>query len=209
MPELATLGLFTLAALALLLTPGPAVLYIVTTSLHQGVRAGFIAILGLGCGGLVHVAAAAFGLSALLAASAAAYTWIQVLGGRYLIYLGARTLMSRGGSAAAPDPGRSRRTFRDAVIVNAFNPKAALFFLAFLPQFVHPEAGPVRTQFLVLGLGFILLGMLTDSLYVLAAGRLGAWFRARRGAARATRWVAGGVYVGLGLAALLGGRRGT
>src|SRR5690349_2801111 len=130
LPEWSSLGLFAVAALVLLLTPGPAVLYIVTRSIDQGRRAGLVSMLGVHAGTLVHVAAAAAGVSALLAASATAFSVVKYLGAAYLIYLGARRLWNRAPALAAADakPRQLRRAFVDGVIVNVLNPKTALFF---------------------------------------------------------------------------------
>lgn len=135
LPEWSSLGFFVIAALALLLTPGPAVLYIVTRSIDQGRRAGFVSVAGVHVGTLAHILAAAAGLSALLAASATAFSVVKYLGAAYLIYIGVRRLLDRTtiGMGADAQPKPLRRAFVDGVIVNVLNPKTALFFLAFLP----------------------------------------------------------------------------
>lgn len=195
-----------MAAVVLLLTPGPAVLYIVTRSVDQGRRAGLISVLGVHAGTLVHVAAAAAGLSAVLVASATAFSVVKYLGAAYLIYLGIRQLIARAPEptdvtlAAAP---RLSRAFIDGFIVNVLNPKTALFFLAFLPQFVTVSAGAVPMQIACLGLVFCALGLLTDGLYALTAGSAAQWLRARRGVALTRRWIPGTMYIGLGLATAL------
>ncbi len=195
-------------ALVLLLTPGPAVLYIVTRSLDQGRRAGFVSVLGVHAGTLVHVAAAAAGLSAILAASAMAFSVVKYLGAAYLIYLGVRQLLARVADPAdagpAPRP-RLRRTFLDGFVVNVLNPKTALFFLAFLPQFVTISRGAVPVQIVGLGIVFVALGLLTDGLYALTAGAAARWLRARRGRALTRRWIPGTMYIGLGLATAFSG----
>jgi threonine/homoserine/homoserine lactone efflux protein len=194
------------AAVVLLLTPGPAVIYIVTRSVDQGRRAGLISVLGVHAGTLVHVAAAAAGLSAVLVASATAFSVVKYLGAAYLIYLGIRQLIARAPEptdvtlAAAP---RLSRAFIDGFIVNVLNPKTALFFLAFLPQFVTVSAGAVPTQIACLGLVFCALGLLTDGLYALTAGSAAQWLRARRGVALTRRWIPATMYIGLGLATAL------
>ena len=207
-PDPSRLGLFVVAALVLLLTPGPAVLYIVTRSVDQGRRAGFVSVLGVHAGTLVHVAAAAAGLSAVLAASATAFSVVKYLGAAYLIYLGVRQLRPRAGD---PDdlmlaaPPRLSRAFVDGFVVNVLNPKTALFFLAFLPQFVTVSRGAVPAQILGLGVVFVALGLLTDGLYALTAGAAAQWLRARRGVALTRRWIPGTMYIGLGLATALSG----
>jgi threonine/homoserine/homoserine lactone efflux protein len=172
LPDLASLGLFVAAALVLLITPGPAVLYIVARSIDQGRRAGLVSMLGVHAGTLVHVAAAAAGLSALLAASAMAFSVVKYLGAAYLIFLGVRRLLDRTASVTSRRPERRhlRRAFLDGVVVNVLNPKTALFFLAFLPQFVMTARGDVGAQILGLGLLFVGLGVITDGLYAVGAG---------------------------------------
>jgi threonine/homoserine/homoserine lactone efflux protein len=208
-PDPTSFGMFVLAALVLLLTPGPAVLYIVARSIDQGRRAGLVSMLGVHAGTLVHVASAAAGLSALLAASATAFSTVKYLGAAYLVYLGIRTLLDR-----APGPGgdhaaarRLRRAFLDGVIVNVLNPKTAVFFLAFLPQFVDVSRGHVGAQILVLGAIFVVLGFVTDGTYALTAGAASQWLRRHRGFVASERWMSGGIYIGLGLAATLAGQR--
>ncbi|MEX2223017.1 MAG: LysE family translocator [Candidatus Rokuibacteriota bacterium] len=204
-PDGSSLGVFVIAALVLLLTPGPAVLYIVTRSIDQGRRAGLVSVLGVHGGTLAHVFAAAAGLSALLAASATAFSVVKYLGAAYLIYIGVRRLLDRGasGPAAAGEPQRLRRTFLDGFVINLLNPKTALFFLAFLPQFVTVSRGSVGEQILVLGLVFVLLGLVTDSLYALSAGSASAWLRGPARVLAGERWISGSLYIGLGVAAAL------
>ena len=206
MPPLAGLGLFVVAALLLLITPGPAVLYIVTRSMDQGRRAGLVSMLGVHAGTLVHIAAAAAGLSALLMASATAFSVVKYLGAGYLVYLGVRRLLDRSTLSAARPPAVSlRRAFVDGFVVNLFNPKTALFFLAFLPQFADVTRGRVGVQILVLGLVFVGLGMVTDGLYALGAGTASAWLRNSPRFLASERWVSGGMYIGLGVAATFAG----
>ncbi|MGI8475448.1 MAG: LysE family translocator [Thermomicrobiales bacterium] len=200
MPDSSTLLVFSVAALALILVPGPNVLYIVTGSISQGRRAGFVSALGIDTGTLVHVAAAALGLSALLASSALALNAVKYVGAGYLILLGIRTLLGHH-DAGFDGPRAERRLSRiylRGVLVNALNPKVALFFLAFLPQFVDPGKGSVTTQIVILGSIFFLLGVLTDTLYAFAAGLLGGWLLRRPGFARRQRHVSGVVYLALG-----------
>ena len=156
LPDATSLGIFVVAALVLLLTPGPAVLYIVARSIDQGRRAGLVSMLGVHAGTLVHVAAAAAGVSALLAASAAAFSAVKYLGAAYLVYLGIRKLLDHDGGGDSRGEGTClRRAFLDGVVVNVLNPKTALFFLAFLPQFADVSRGQVGAQ--ILGLGAIFL----------------------------------------------------
>jgi threonine/homoserine/homoserine lactone efflux protein len=203
-PNPNNLGLFALAALALLLIPGPSVLYVVTQSAEQGRVAGLASVAGIHAGTLVHVAAAALGISALVLASAVAFTTVKLAGAAYLIYVGIRRLLDRSADATV-EPRRAplQTLFVRGAIVNVLNPKTALFFLAFLPQFVDTARGGVWCQVLVLGLLFIALGLISDSLYALAGGYIGALMRRRR---TAMRYASGTIYIGLGTAAALAKR---
>ncbi len=207
MPDTASLTVFVLAALALLLVPGPAVLYIIARSADQGRTAGLVSVVGVGTGSMVHVAAAALGLSALLVQSATAFKTVKYLGAVYLIYLGVQRL--RGKSDIAPDDtpgGRTmRRVFFQGVWVNILNPKTTLFFLAFLPQFVNVDGGSVAIQVLFLGGLLVTMGVVTDGIYAIAAGTLGGWLKDRPGVINAQRWFAGGVFLSLGLATAFAG----
>jgi threonine/homoserine/homoserine lactone efflux protein len=200
-PDSTAVSLFCLAAVALLLVPGPAVLYIVLQSAEQGRRVGLASVGGIHVGSLVHVAAATAGLSALIVASAVAFSVVKYAGAAYLVYLGIRKLLER---TPRVELERMREPLRRAlvrgIVVNVLNPKTALFFLAFLPQFVDPDRGSVWSQVLILGLLFVVLGLVSDSLYALAAGTVGALLRRRR---EALRIGLGAVYVGLGAAAAL------
>jgi threonine/homoserine/homoserine lactone efflux protein len=195
--------LFIIAALVLLLTPGPAVLYIVARSLSQGRLAGLVSVLSVEVGNLGHVLAATFGLSALLLSSALAFSIVKYLGAAYLIYLGLRKLFSHTEAHALTSvpPQSLRRIFGQGVMVAIFNPKTALFFLAFLPQFIEPSRGSVTVQMLVLGCVFVLLALISDSVYALLAGSLGQWLKRRVSFWRAERYVVGSVYLGLGVTA--------
>jgi threonine/homoserine/homoserine lactone efflux protein len=210
MPETHTLLVFASAALALLVVPGPAVLYIVTRSIDQGRTAGIVSVAGIHVGSLVHVAAAAFGLSAILASSALAFGVVRYAGAAYLIVLGIKTLRAKresDDSREAGPPRSLRRIFWQGAVVNVLNPKTALFFLALLPQFVDVERGAVWLQMLVLGLAFILLGLCSDGAYALVAARAGRWLRSSVRFRRAQRYVTGGVFLSLGAAAAISGSR--
>ena len=213
MPETSTLALFAVAAVTLLLIPGPAVLYIVTRSVDQGRAAGLASVCGVHVGTLLHVAAAALGLSALLVSSATAYDTVRWLGAAYLVWLGVRRLLARDEDvpAAVTGPDARRlglgRIFAQGVVVNVLNPKTALFFLAFLPQFVDTSRGSVPFQVVVLGVAFVLLGLLSDGAYALPASTGAGWLRRRPGVARASRLVSGGVLISLGVTTALAGSR--
>ena len=205
-PDAGTLAVFALASLALAVVPGPAVLYIVAQSVHGGRRAGVVSALGVASGGLVHVLAAVIGLSALLAASAEAFTAVKILGAVYLVWLGIRTLLSAddriGGRAAERTLAR---TYRQGVVVNVLNPKTALFFLAFLPQFVNPHES-TRGQLAILGGIFVLIALTSDLVWALVAGTAGAVLRKSRTFLRVQRYVSGTIFVGLGALAATAGR---
>lgn len=207
MPDPGVLIVFVVASLVLLVTPGPAVLYIVARSVEQGRVAGLVSAFGIHVGTLVHVAAAALGASALLMSSALAFNVVKYLGAAYLIYLGVRKLLGRdaGAGAQASAPRSLSRLFGQGVVVNVLNPKTALFFLAFLPQFVDPARGRVALQILLLGCVFISLGVMSDGLWALAAGTAGTWLRRDGRFLRAERYVSGSVFVGLGVTAALAG----
>ena len=209
MPSSTSLLGFVAAALVVLLIPGPAVLYIVGRSLSQGHRAGLVSVLGLSVGALVHVAAATAGLSAILLASATAFGLIKALGAGYLIYLGIRTLLARRPPtiARASSPRPLYRLFTDGVLVSVLNPKIAVFFLAFLPQFVEPGRGPVPQQVLLLGLIYVALALVTDSGYAFLAGSLRHLLGGPVMQGPLPRYASGVLYIGLGVSTALTGRR--
>jgi len=206
-PDPPAVGLFVVAALALLLVPGPAVLYVVARSIDQGRKAGLVSVLGIHVGTLVHITAATVGLSALVVSSAVAFTAVKVAGAVYLIGLGLWTLLSRRAEADVALGGGAnlRRAFAQGIVVNVLNPKTALFFLAFLPQFVDPNSSHPAVQIAFLGVLFALLGLVTDSLWALAAGTAGGLLRRSRRFVRTQRYVTGTVYVGLGVATAFAG----
>jgi threonine/homoserine/homoserine lactone efflux protein len=207
MPDTASLAVFVVAALALLAVPGPAVVYIVARSIQQGRRAGLVSVLGIHVGTLLHIGAATVGLSALVLSSAVAFTAVKIAGAAYLVGLGLWTLFARRAEPEVALGGRQnlRRAFAQGIVVNVLNPKTALFFLAFLPQFVDPDASHPALQIAFLGVLFALLGLVTDSLWALAAGTAGGVLRRSRRFARGQRYVTGTVYVGLGVATALAG----
>jgi threonine/homoserine/homoserine lactone efflux protein len=209
MPDPTLWGLFVVASLVLLLTPGPAVLFIVARSVAQGRSAGLVSVLGIHLGTIVHIVAAAVGLSALLVSSALAFAIVKYLGAAYLIWMGVRTLLAKDPEPQAVDvPSDTlQRVFRDGFVVNLFNPKTAIFFLAFLPQFVDPARGGVHWQIIVLGLTFMGLGMLSDGMFALVAGAAGDFLRRSRRFLRLQRWFAGVSFIGLGITAALATRK--
>lgn len=207
MVQPAQVRLFVLASLALLVVPGPAVLYIVARSVSQGRLAGVVSAAGVQVGASVHIVAAALGLSAVLLSSALAFNVVKYLGAAYLIYLGVRQWLARelATGEMAVQPESLRRIFAQGVVVNVLNPKTALFFFAFLPQFVDPASGNVAAQVLLLGLLFVTLAVINDGAYALLAGSLGNWLRGNRRFWAGQRLFAGAVYVGLGVTTALSG----
>ncbi|MCD0503361.1 LysE family translocator [Bordetella petrii] len=207
-PSTATLALFSSAALILLIIPGPAVLYIIAQSVEQGRKAGLVSDLGIHTATLVHVLAAALGLSALLASSALAFSVVKYAGAAYLVWLGLKKICSRPVPASPDTPARAvpyGRLFRDGFIVNLLNPKTALFFLAFLPQFVDVGRGHIASQVIFLGLLFTLLGLASDACYAFAASAAGRWLRRSRAYLSFERYVGGGLLIGLGITAAFAG----
>jgi len=207
-PGATNVGLFTVAALVLLLVPGPSVLFIIARSVDQGRLAGLVSDVGIHSATLVHVAAASLGLSALLASSAVAFSVVKYAGAAYLIWLGIRKLF---GGAETLEPGQEARRYgygrllREGFIVNLLNPKTALFFLAFLPQFVEVGRGHVAMQIAFLGFIFVFLGFITDGCYALAAGTAGNWLKSNRSYLRFERYVTGLTFIALGVTAAFAG----
>ena len=180
MPDVSTFVLFVAAALALLLVPGPAVIYVVARSVEGGRLTGLVSVLGVELGTLMHVVFAAAGLSAIVVSSAAAFSVVKWLGAAYLVWLGLRQILGRdGGNELSPSGGGENRfrVFSQSVLVQVLNPKVALFFLAFLPQFVDPSTSAAWTQVVVLGTTLATLGLFTDGLYALLGGTAGEWIR--------------------------------
>jgi threonine/homoserine/homoserine lactone efflux protein len=212
MPDPSTYAFFVAAALALLLVPGPAVIYVVARSVEGGRLTGLVTVLGIELGTLMHVVFAAVGLSAILVSSATTFSLVKWLGAAYLIWLGLRQILGRdGGDEEVPSGGEGNRfrIFSQSVLVQVLNPKVALFFLAFLPQFVDPSRGAAWTQVVVLGATLATLGLFTDGLYALLGGTAGDWIRKQRagaGSRRAGRYVTGGVYIALGAVAAVSGK---
>ena len=207
MPEPSALALFLATAFVVIVAPGPAVFYIVARSIDQGRIAGVVSMLGISTGALFHVFAAAFGLSALLVSSATAFSVVKYLGAAYLVYLGLRKLLTRESVPVTVEiePRTLRRLFWEGVIVNILNPKTALFFFAFLPQFVDAANGEITTQFIFLGVLFVIMGIVSDGAYALLAGAARNWLRQATTFWRIERYFAASVFIGLGIATALSG----
>lgn len=201
MPDTTSLIVFMTATLALNLMPGPDMLYVIARSVGQGQKAGVVSALGIGAGCLAHTFAAAFGLSALLMSSAVAYDLVKYAGAVYLIYLGVRALMSKSQLQQQTELERTNlsRNFYQGLATNVLNPKVALFFLAFLPQFAKAENGSIAWQIIFLGLLFNLSGTLVNIVVALLGGRIGEVFKRRPAFAQAQPWLTGGVFIALGM----------
>jgi threonine/homoserine/homoserine lactone efflux protein len=208
-PAHSQLLFFVSAAAILLAIPGPAVLYIVGRSIGHGRNAGLVSALGIGVGTLVHTAAAAVGLSALLVSSARAFSVVKYLGAAYLIFLGIQRLRSKASFTAPTESEISRtslsRIFGQGIVVNILNPKTALFFFAFLPQFIDPGRGHVATQIASLGVLFAFMGTTSDSLWALFSGSVAEWLRGNPAWMRGERYVSGSILISLGLATAFAG----
>jgi threonine/homoserine/homoserine lactone efflux protein len=202
MPSASSFALFCLASVALAVVPGPAVTYIVTQSIDKGRRAGLASALGVASGGLVHVAAATIGLSALIASSATAFTTVKLVGAVYLIAVGVRGILaSDDETEIEAQPASHRQLYVQGVVVNVLNPKTALFFLAFLPQFVDTDHGSVALQVALLGIVFATIALASDALYAVLADLLAGRLRRSGTGARIRRYVSGGIFIALGASA--------
>jgi threonine/homoserine/homoserine lactone efflux protein len=201
MPSSQTFFAFVIASVFLIVLPGPNMIYIITRGVTQGRQAAIISALGVETATMVHVLAAAVGLSALLSRSAEAYTAIRLAGAAYLVYLAIKTFRSAShGGRKAERPAPPRQVFTQGFVVNLLNPKVALFFLAFLPQFVFPDAGRPAAQLLTLGAVFFVLALSLDIVYAVTSGSVGGWLGSRA-AMRGQRYVAASVYAALAVAA--------
>ena len=202
MPDLHSIVTFAIASVALLLIPGPAVIYVLNRSVSDGREVGLAAVAGLELGNFVHVIAASVGLSAVLATSATAFNVVKWLGVGYLIFVGIRTLLRKPTDIENEATTTTlRRSFTQGIIVNIFNPKVALFFLSFLPQFIDTGRGSPALQSLILGSTFVLIGCITDALYALTASALRTRLLTGRSLPFVQRYVAGTVFVLLGVMA--------
>jgi threonine/homoserine/homoserine lactone efflux protein len=204
-----SLILFVTGAVIILVIPGPAVVYVVSRSIAHGRGAGLVSVMGIAVGTLFHVVAATLGLSALLASSALAFQVVKYAGAAYLIYLGIRTLRSSDAEFVAIPAGerRFRGIFAQGVLVNLLNPKTAMFFLAFLPQFVDPSRGHATLQIFELGVLFAMMGWASDSTYALLAGTVANHFRRSVRLRRARRNISGSTLIALGLASAFSGAK--
>lgn len=196
-----TLLTYIVVVLGLFLIPGPAVLLVLARSSVGGHRVGIATGLGIATGDLLHTAMATLGLSAVLMTSALAFSLVKYAGAAYLIYLGIRALLERGEDLRLTQTRLvdAPLAFRQAVLAEVLNPKTALFFLAFLPQFVHPERGSVVAQLAILGLVFVVMSAIYTALIALAAGQVAVWLARHRSIGRWQGRVIGAIYLGLGV----------
>ncbi len=203
-PPLSTFPVFIMSSLALLVVPGPAVLFIVARSTSQGMRAGLVSVLGVHSASVVHVIAAVAGLSAVIVVSSLAFTAVKVVGGVYLVFLGVKAIRSarRLNELTRPVIKPEKRLFVEAFVIALLNPKVAIFFLAFLPQFVSTDRGPVWSQTLILGLTYIVLGLCSDGMYAVLGSRIGSWFSGHVARVRRLRYSEGTILIGLGVLTL-------
>ena len=205
----ATLVSFIAVSLIVLLTPGPGVIYVVARSIEQGRLAGLISAVGLSVGVFAHVAAAIVGLSALLLASATAFEIVKLTGAAYLVYVGIQTLRTHRSIHRVQFNNRVplTRLFTDGLLVSVFNPKIAVFFLAFLPQFVEPTHSHVQLQIALLGTLYAGLALATDGAYALLAGTVAQFFGGSMASMRWPKLASGSLLVGLGIWAALSEQR--
>lgn len=208
LPDSSAMVLFLAATVMLNLTPGPDMLYVIATSVGGGRKVGVAAALGIGGGTIVHTCAAAIGLSALLMSSATLYDAVRYAGAAYLIYLGVRSFTSKSARIGAFTRGQASAwaTFRQGIATNVLNPKVAIFFLAFLPQFVDPSRGSAGWQFVLLGTIFNISGTTVNTGVALISGRVGESLRSRPTVARLQQWFTGSVFMALGARLALAGR---
>jgi threonine/homoserine/homoserine lactone efflux protein len=198
MLDLTTLGLYTAAAFVLAITPGPGIMYVLTRSLKGGRKEGVLSSLGTGTGGMVHVLAAAFGISAILATSATAFAVVKFAGALYLVYLGIKTLLESDQPMPESTASSNKGAYVQGIVTEVLNPKTALFFLSFIPQFVQPQAGNITQQFLLLGTISIFLNTAVDLVVAFFAGSIGQRLQKSLRFRRGQRLATAGAMVGLG-----------
>lgn len=202
--------IFALASLVLNITPGNDMLYVATRSTSQGVKAGIVSALGIAGGCIVHLLAAVIGLSAIIANSALAFDIIKYAGAAYLVYLGVKSIVSRQNKFSINNKIAKKSLpglFWQGVLTNVLNPKVALFFLAFLPQFIHPERGNTSSQILLLGLWFNFSGTVVNCIVALLFGKLGNWLADKQGFIKWQNKITGLLLIGLGIKVALSSRK--
>lgn len=208
-PAFSISPLFILASIAIILSPGPDILYVLARGISHGRKTAIIAAAGFASGLSVHTTLAVCGLSALLVASAVAFTCVKIAGAAYLVYLGIRVWGSRG-LISLPSTTNNlghKRIYGQAFLMNVLNPKVAIFFLAFLPQFIRPELGHTPRQFFVLGLSFAIMSFIIFSLVGIFSSLFGHWITTRPKLIRFLDRLVGSIFVGLGVRLALSGTR--
>lgn len=207
MLSMSQLSLFIAGTFLIVVIPGPNILYLIARSIHQGRMAGLASVLGIEAATVVHICAATFGLSSLLLSSALAFNIVKYFGAAYLVYLGICKLFARNEEKVdeLEVEGSLMHVFSQGFIVNLLNPKTAMFFFAFLPQFVNAGHGSATKQILSLGIVLVVLATAIELVYVLLASHLRSWFKGNRAFFKWNRYVAGSVYIGLGLSTAFSG----
>ncbi|SMD38095.1 Threonine/homoserine/homoserine lactone efflux protein [Reichenbachiella faecimaris] len=197
--------LFITAATILIVVPGPAVLYIMMKSMEQGYKAGLVSVLGVGLGAMIHVIAAAVGISALLVASATAFSILKYGGAIYLIYLGIKKLTDKVTPIVSIQAEKKSlsKIFYEGIIVNTLSPKSAIFFFAFLPQFINADRGGTTSQILFLGLVFLVIAFVSDMCYVLLSGKIVKYFKSSIRFINIQKYLSATIYITLGLLTLM------
>lgn len=206
LPELDKFYLFIITAVLMIIIPGPAIIYIMTKSIDQGSKAGVISTLGIETGGLVHVVGASLGLSAIFMMSSTAFLLLKYCGAVYLIYLGIRKITSKVSTSqkrVLPKKAKLKKLYIEGIVVNVLNPKTALFFFMFLPQFISEEKGNIHAQILFLGTLFVFICTLIDLIYVVISGRLGGLINSSILFQRINNYLVGSIYLILGTLTLL------
>lgn len=198
---------FVMAAFLVIATPGPSALFVVARSINLGIRGGFLSVIGVSIGALCHAIAVSLGLAQVLSSSPEAFIVIKNLGCIYLIFLGIKTFLSKEPrkDGDMEKDNNSKNVIKQGMLVELLNPKTALFFLAFLPQFTNGNLGNVGVQLVVLGLTFVAIGLLCDGMYTLLAGQIGSFLKKSTWFRRIEKYVSGSVYCSLGVIGLFCG----
>jgi threonine/homoserine/homoserine lactone efflux protein len=201
MIDIQTLATYTIIVLGFVFIPGPATLLTVARATTSGTKVGIATGVGVAAGDVIHTFMAIVGISAIIAASAVLFTVIKYIGAAYLVYLGIRAIVAKApaGPVSRPVLISAGAAFRQAILTEVLNPKTALFFLAFLPQFVRPEHGSVALQLMILGIVFVLLGLLSTVVFAVSAGRLGAFLRRNPAVSKWQNKAVGAIYCALGV----------
>ena len=206
--DLATIGAFIVVVIGLFLIPGPAVFLTITRAAQGGRKTGIMTGLGIATGDFIHALLAAVGFSAILMTSAVAFTIVKFVGAAYLLYMGIRAIFARASISGMSDVKQvsASQAYGQGILVEVLNPKTALFFLAFFPQFVNPENGSIISQFLILGIIFVVMGIAYTTILAIGTGTIGRLMKRESGISRWGGKVVGLVYIGIGLQVVLQSR---